>query len=215
MKIFIDTANIEEIRECYNMGIIQGVTTNPSLVAKTGRCLEDVINDISSLIDGPISGEINPNLKSAEQMIEEGKQIASIHKNIVVKIPTTVEGLKACRVLCQQGIKTNLTLVFSVGQALLAAQAGATYISPFIGRLDDISEDGIQLIEDIVNVFKNYQISAQIIAASVRSPLHVMRCAKAGVDIVTVPYQVINQLINHPLSQAGMEKFKNDYNSSI
>lgn len=215
MKIFIDTANIEEIRECYNMGIIQGVTTNPSLVAKTGRCLEDVINDISSLIDGPISGEINPNLKSAEQMIEEGKQIASIHKNIVVKIPTTVEGLKACRVLCQQGIKTNLTLVFSVGQALLAAQAGATYISPFIGRLDDISEDGIQLIEDIVNVFKNYQISAQIIAASVRSPLHVMRCAKASVDIVTVPYQVINQLINHPLSQAGMEKFKNDYNSSI
>lgn len=211
MKIFIDTANINEIRDAATLGIIDGVTTNPSLIAKEGKKLEDVIGEICSLIDGPISGEIKATTTDWHDMVEEGKQIAKLHKNMVVKIPMTKDGLIAVKELTKLGIKTNVTLIFSVNQALLAAKAGATYVSPFVGRLDDISEDGIQLIYDIVDVFTNYDITTEIIAASIRHPMHVVECAKAGADIATIPYKVIMQMIKHPLTDQGIDKFILDY----
>lgn len=211
MKIFIDTANIEEIRDASTLGIIDGVTTNPSLIAKEGKKLEDVIGEICSLVDGPISGEIKATTTNWKDMVSEGIEIAKLHKNMVVKIPMTKDGLIAVKELTKLNIKTNVTLVFSVNQALLAAKAGATFVSPFVGRLDDISEDGIQLIYDIVDVFTNYDISTEIIAASIRHPMHAVECAKAGADIATIPYKVIMQMIKHPLTDQGIEKFVNDY----
>lgn len=211
MKFFIDTANVDEIREANEMGIICGVTTNPSLIAKEGRDFKQVIQEITSIVDGPISGEVKATTVDAEGMIKEGREIAAIHPNMVVKIPMTVEGLKAVKVLAAEGIKTNVTLVFSAAQALLAARAGAAYVSPFLGRLDDISMPGIDLIEDIMDIFMTHGIETEIIAASVRNPIHVIDCAKAGADIATVPYKVLIQMTKHPLTDQGIEKFKKDY----
>lgn len=211
MKIFIDTANIEEIKDAASLGILDGVTTNPSLIAKEGKKLEDVIGEICSLVDGPISGEIKATTTKWQDMVNEGKEIAKFHKNMVVKIPMTKDGLIAVKELSKLGIKTNVTLVFSVNQALLAAKAGATFVSPFVGRLDDISENGLALIYDIVEVFNNYNINTEIIAASIRHPMHVVECAKAGADIATIPYKVLMQMIKHPLTDQGIEKFVNDY----
>ena len=211
MRFFIDTANVEEIKAANDMGIICGVTTNPSLIAKEGRDFNQVIAEIASIVDGPISGEVKATTTDAEGMIQEGRAIAAIHPNMVVKIPMTVEGLKAVKVLNQEGIKTNVTLVFSAAQALLAARAGATYVSPFLGRLDDISMPGIDLIEEITEIFGMHDISTQIIAASIRNPIHVIDCAQAGADIATVPYKVLVQMTKHPLTDQGIEKFKKDY----
>ena len=212
MKFFIDTANVDEIREANDMGIICGVTTNPSLIAKEGRVFEEVIAEIASIVDGPISGEVKATTTDAEGMIAEGREIAKIHPNMVVKIPMTVEGLKAVKVLTAEGIKTNVTLIFTANQALLAARAGATYVSPFLGRLDDISQPGIELIRTISDIFMNYpEIETEIIAASVRNPIHVTDCALAGADIATVPYSVIEQMTKHPLTTAGIDKFVKDY----
>ncbi len=211
MKFFIDTAKVDDIKKANEMGVICGVTTNPSLIAKEGRDFTEVITEIISIVDGPISGEVKATTEKAEDMIKEGRIIASIHKNMVVKIPMTVEGLKAVKVLSKEGIKTNVTLIFSANQALLAARAGATYVSPFLGRLDDISQPGISLIKDIVNIFDVHKIETQIIAASVRSTIHVTDCAIAGADIATVPYYVIEQMTKHPLTDQGIEKFKEDY----
>ncbi|MCI8858387.1 MAG: fructose-6-phosphate aldolase [Lachnospiraceae bacterium] len=211
MKFFIDTANVEDIRKANDMGVICGVTTNPSLIAKEGRDFSEVIKEITTIVDGPISGEVKATTVDAEGMIKEGREIAAIHKNMIVKIPMTVEGLKAVKVLAAEGIKTNVTLIFSANQALLAAKAGATYVSPFLGRLDDISQPGIDLIEDIVAIFSNYDIKTEIIAASVRNPIHVTDCALAGADIATVPYSVIEQMTKHPLTDQGIEKFQKDY----
>ncbi|MGC6175185.1 fructose-6-phosphate aldolase [Lacrimispora sp. 38-1] len=211
MRFFIDTANVEEIRMADEMGIICGVTTNPSLIAKEGRIFKEVIAEIASIVDGPISGEVKATTTDAKGMIEEGREIAAIHPNMVVKIPMTPEGLKAVKVLHSEGIKTNVTLVFSSAQALLAARAGATYVSPFLGRLDDISMPGIDLINDIMEIFQIHGIETEIIAASVRNPIHVIDCAKAGADIATVPYKVLLQMTAHPLTDQGIEKFKKDY----
>ena len=211
MKFFIDTANVEDIRKANDMGVICGVTTNPSLIAKEGRDFNEVIKEITSIVDGPISGEVKATTVDAEGMIAEGRQIAAIHPNMVVKIPMTVEGLKAVKILSAEGIKTNVTLIFSANQALLAAEAGATYVSPFLGRLDDISQPGIDLISDIVTIFDNYGYETEIIAASVRNPIHVTDCALAGADIATVPYNVIVQMTKHPLTDVGIEKFQADY----
>lgn len=212
MKFFIDTAKIEDIKKANDMGVICGVTTNPSLIAKEGRVFEEVIAEIASIVDGPISGEVKATTTDAAGMIEEGKAIAAIHPNMVVKIPMTVEGLKAVKALTALGIKTNVTLVFSANQALLAARAGATYVSPFLGRLDDISTRGTDLIAEIVTIFEAAgDIDTQIIAASIRHPMHVTECALAGADIATVPYKVIEQMVNHPLTTAGIEKFRLDY----
>ena len=211
MRFFIDTANVEEIKAANDMGIICGVTTNPSLIAKEGRDFNQVIAEIASIVDGPISGEVKAPATDAEGMIQEGRAIAAIHPNMVVKIPMTVEGLKAVKVLNQEGIKTNVTLVFSAAQALLAARAGATYVSPFLGRLDDISMPGIDLIEEITEIFGMHDINTQIIAASIRNPIHVIDCARAGADIATVPYKVLVQMTKHPLTDQGIEKFKKDY----
>jgi len=211
MRFFIDTANVEEIRMADEMGIICGVTTNPSLIAKEGRIFKEVIAEIASIVDGPISGEVKATTTDAKGMIDEGRDIAAIHPNMVVKIPMTPEGLKAVKVLHSEGIKTNVTLVFSCAQALLAARAGATYVSPFLGRLDDISMPGIDLINDIMEIFQIHGIETEIIAASVRNPIHVIDCAKAGADIATVPYKVLLQMTGHPLTDQGIEKFKKDY----
>ena len=211
MKFFIDTAHVEDIRKANDMGVICGVTTNPSLIAKEGRDFKEVISEIASIVDGPISGEVKATTVDAEGMIKEGREIAAIHPNMVVKIPMTVEGLKAVKVLSKEGIKTNVTLVFSVNQAMLAAEAGATYVSPFLGRLDDINQPGIDLIRDIVDVFQNYGYETEIIAASIRNPIHVTDCALAGADIATIPYKVIEQMTKHPLTDAGIEKFQKDY----
>ena len=199
MKFFIDTANVNEIREANDMGIICGVTTNPSLIAKEGRDFTQVIQEIADIVDGPISGEVKATTTTAEGMIAEGREIAKIHSNMVVKIPMTKEGLKAIRVLSAEGIKTNCTLIFSPTQALLAARAGATYVSPFLGRLDDISTAGLKLIEDITCIFSKYDdISTQIICASVRNPMQIVECAKYGADIATVPFKVLMQMMCHP-----------------
>lgn len=212
MRFFIDTAKIEDIRKANDMGVICGVTTNPSLIAKEGRDFEEVIAEIASIVDGPISGEVKATTTDAEGMVEEGKAIAAIHPNMVVKIPMTAEGLKAVKALTALGIKTNVTLVFTANQALLAARAGATYVSPFLGRLDDISTRGTDLITEIVTIFEAAgDIDTQIIAASIRHPMHVTECALAGAHIATVPYKVIEQMINHPLTTAGIEKFRVDY----
>ena len=213
MKFFIDTANVEEIRKANDMGVIAGVTTNPSLIAKEGRDYAETLAEIASFVDGPISGEVKATTADAEGMIAEGREIYKLDpKHMVVKIPMTAEGLKAIKVLSSEGIPTNCTLIFSANQALLAARAGATYVSPFLGRLDDISQPGIDLIRDISEIFANYpDINCEIIAASVRNPIHVTDCALAGADIATVPFGVIMQMTKHPLTDAGIEKFKADY----
>ena len=211
MKFFLDTANVEDIKKANDMGVICGVTTNPSLIAKEGRDFNEVIKEITSIVDGPISGEVKATTVDAEGMIAEGREIAAIHPNMIVKIPMTVEGLKAVKVLSAEGIKTNVTLIFSANQALLAARAGATYVSPFLGRLDDINMPGINLIEDIVQIFENYGIETEIIAASIRNTVHVTDCALAGADIATVPYAVIEQMTKHPLTDQGIVKFQQDY----
>ena len=202
---------VEDIKKANDMGVICGVTTNPSLIAKEGRVFEEVIAEIASIVDGPISGEVRATTTDAESMIREGREIAKIHKNMVVKIPMTVEGLKAVKVLSSEGIKTNVTLIFTANQALLAARAGASYVSPFLGRLDDISTKGIDLVAEIAEMFDVARIETEIIAASVRNPIHVTECALAGADIATVPYKVIEQMTHHPLTDAGIEKFKQDY----
>lgn len=212
MRFFIDTAKVEDIRKANDMGVICGVTTNPSLIAKEGRDFNEVIAEITSIVDGPISGEVKATTTDAEGMIAEGREIAKIHSNMVVKIPMTMEGLKACKILSSEGIKTNVTLIFSASQALLAARAGATYVSPFLGRLDDINMSGIQLIRDIADIFAVADgIETQIIAASIRNSVHVTECALAGADVATVPYSVIEAMTKHPLTDAGITKFQDDY----
>ncbi len=212
MELFIDTANLDEIKKAAAMGIISGVTTNPSLAAKEGkRDIKDLIAEIASIVDGPISAEVIST--ESEGMIREGRELSKIHPNIVVKIPMTEEGLKAVKVLSAEGIDTNMTLIFSANQAILAANAGATYASPFVGRLDDIDFDGMQLISDIMEIYNIYGIETKVIAASIRHPLHVTQAAMAGADIATVPYKVLLQMVKHPLTDAGLERFLNDYKS--
>ena len=212
MKFFVDTAKIEDIKKANDMGVICGVTTNPSLIAKEGgKSQEEILKEIASIVDGPISGEVKATTVDAEGMIAEGREIAKLHPNMVVKIPMTVEGLKATKVLASEGVKVNVTLIFSANQALLAARAGAAYVSPFLGRLDDISQPGIDLIEMITAIFDNYGIDTEIIAASIRNPIHVTDCALAGADIATVPYSVIEQMTKHPLTDQGIEKFQKEY----
>ena len=212
MKLFVDTAKIEDIVKANDMGVICGVTTNPSLIAKEGgRSQEDVLKEICAIVDGPISGEVKATTVDAEGMIAEGREIAKLHPNMVVKIPMTIDGLKATKVLASEGIKVNVTLIFSAGQALLAANAGAAYVSPFMGRLDDISVPGIDLISSIAEMFAVQGIETEIIAASIRNPIHVTDCALAGADIATVPYSVIEQMTKHPLTDIGIDKFQKDY----
>ena len=215
MRFFIDTANIEEIREAVALGIICGVTTNPSLIAKEGHVPEERIAQIARIVDGPVSGEVKAATKEAEGMVEEGRKIAAIHPNMVVKIPMTREGLKAVKVLAAEGIRTNVTLIFNAAQALLAARAGAAYVSPFLGRLDDISVPGIGLIRDITEIFRLHQIDTKVIAASIRDPIHVIDCAKAGADIATVPYKVLMQMFEHPLTEIGIRRFLRDYETAF
>ena len=212
MKIFIDTANVEDIRKASKLGILSGVTTNPSLIAKEGRDLKEVIEEICSIVDGPISAEVI-SLKS-EKMIEEGRELAKLHKNIVIKIPMCEEGLKAVSVLSKEGIRTNVTLIFSPLQALLSARAGASFVSPFLGRLDDIGNPGIDVVSEISELFSIHGIETEIIAASIRNPMHVLDVAMAGANIATIPYKVIIQMIKHPLTDIGIEKFTKDYESS-
>lgn len=209
MKLFIDTANVEEIRKANEMGVICGVTTNPSLIAKEGRDFKDVVKEITEIVDGPISAEVIS--LEADGMVTEALELAKIHKNIVIKIPMTPEGLKAVKVLSAKGIKTNVTLIFSASQALLAARAGASFVSPFVGRLDDIGMDGITLISDIAEIFNIHSIETEIISASIRGPMHVTNSALAGADIATVPYNVIMQMTKHPLTDSGIEKFLKDW----
>lgn len=213
MKLFLDTANVEHIREANEMGVICGVTTNPSLIAKEGRDFTETIKEITEIVDGPISGEVIS--EDAEGMIKEGREIAAIHQNMIVKIPMTVEGLKAVKVLASEGIKTNVTLIFSANQALLAANAGATYVSPFLGRVDDISMDGMELVRTIAEIFDIHGITTEIIAASVRHPIHVIEAARAGAHIATVPYGLVMQMVKHPLTGVGLEKFKADWASAF
>lgn len=208
MRFFIDTANIDEIKEANDLGVVCGVTTNPSLIAKEGRDFTEVVNEITTIVDGPISAEVLS--MDHKQMIEEAEKLAAIHDNIVIKIPMCAEGLKAVKDLSEKGIRTNITLIFSASQALLAARAGASYVSPFVGRLDDISFDGLRLIEEITEIFEASYIPTEIIVASVRNPLHVIEAAKMGADIATVPYKVIMQMINHPLTDRGIEAFIKD-----
>ncbi len=211
MELFIDTANVEEIKEIYDWGVIAGVTTNPTLVAKEEKNFISVLNEIIDIVDGPISAEVIGT--TANEMVEEAEQLSDLSKNIVIKIPMTEEGLKAVKILSKKRIKTNVTLIFSSTQALLAAQAGATYVSPFVGRLDDISFDGIELIREIADIFTNYDINTQIIAASIRHPLHVTQAALAGADIATIPYKVLKQMVKHPLTDKGVAQFLADWES--
>lgn len=211
MKIFIDTANVDHIREANDLGVICGVTTNPSLIAKEGKKFEDVVKEITTIVDGPISAEVIS--LEHEGMIKEAKELVKIHKNIVIKIPMTLEGLKAVKALSAEGIKTNVTLIFSATQALLAARAGATYVSPFLGRIDDIGAVGMNLIEEIVDIFNIHAIETEIIAASVRNPLHVIEAARCGCHIATIPYNVIIQMAKHPLTDSGIERFLKDWES--
>ena len=212
MRFFIDTANIEEIKKANELGVICGVTTNPSLIAREGRDLTEAITEITSIVDGPISAEVIA--LDSEGMVKQGMELAKIHRNIVVKIPMTEEGLKATKILAANGIKTNVTLIFSATQALLAARAGATYVSPFAGRLDDIGFNGLNLIEEIVTIFENNDINTEIIVASVRNPIHVLESAKLGADIATIPLKVIEAMVKHPLTDKGIESFMNDWNKS-
>ncbi|URZ17262.1 fructose-6-phosphate aldolase [Clostridium felsineum] len=213
MKFFLDTANVDHIREANEMGVICGVTTNPSLIAKEGRDFKEVIKEITEIVDGPISGEVVS--EDSEGMIKEGREIAAIHKNMIVKIPMTKEGLKAVKVLKKEGIRTNVTLIFSAAQALLAANAGATYVSPFLGRIDDISMVGMDLVRDIAEIFEIHGIETEIIAASIRTPIHVIEAAKAGANIATVPYKIVMQMLNHPLTKEGLQKFKKDWQEAF
>lgn len=209
MKFFIDTADVNEIREAHELGLVDGVTTNPSLIAKSGRKFEDVIKEIVSIVDGPISAEVIS--LEHDGMINEALELAKIHKNIVIKLPMCPEGLKATKTLTDKGIKTNVTLIFTAMQALLAAKAGATYVSPFVGRLDDISQNGMGIIEDIRTIFDNYGYNAEIIVASVRNPIHVLDSALIGADVATIPFSVMMQLAKHPLTDAGIKKFLEDW----
>ncbi|MDQ0285008.1 transaldolase [Desulfofundulus luciae] len=209
MQLFLDTANVEEIKKAYALGVISGVTTNPSLIAREGRDFAEVVREITAIVDGPISAEAVST--EAEGMIAEAEELAAIHPNIVVKIPMTGEGLKAVKFLSSKGIKTNVTLVFSANQALLAALAGATYVSPFVGRLDDVGHDGLELIQDIMAIYSNYDFPTKVIAASIRHPVHVVMAARAGADIATVPYKVLMQMLKHPLTDTGIEKFLADW----
>ncbi|HEX3033082.1 MAG TPA: fructose-6-phosphate aldolase [Bacillota bacterium] len=209
MKIFIDTANVEEIRQANELGVISGVTTNPSLIAKEGRNFREVVKEICAVVDGPISAEVIS--LEADGMVKEARELAAIHPNIVIKIPMCPEGLKATKILSSEGIRTNVTLIFSAGQALLGALAGATYVSPFVGRLDDVGQDGMTLIRDIVLIFEQYGLSTQIISASIRHPIHVIESAKAGAHIATIPYNIILQLTQHPLTDKGIQRFLEDW----
>lgn len=213
MKFFIDTANVDEIKRAAALGVIDGVTTNPSLIAKEGLALKDVITDICNIVDGPISAEVISLI--SEEMVKEARELAKLHKNVVIKIPMCEEGLKAVSILHKEGIKTNVTLIFSAQQGLLAAKAGASFVSPFMGRLDDIGNGGIQVIEDLAQIFDYYGIETEIIAASIRHPMHVLDCAKAGAHIATIPYKVITQMVKHPLTDAGIEKFLSDYSKTL
>jgi len=212
MKFFIDTANIDEIKEASKMGMVDGVTTNPSLIAKEGRDFEEVIKEICEIVDGPISAEVIST--DAEGMVKEARHLAGIHDNIVVKIPMTVDGLKATRTLTGEGIKTNVTLVFSPLQALMAAKAGATYVSPFVGRLDDLAHEGLLLVEQIVEIYSNYAFDTEIIVASIRNPLHVLESALMGADIATIPFNVLSKLAAHPLTDKGLKAFLDDWNKA-
>ncbi|UOW66735.1 fructose-6-phosphate aldolase [Paraclostridium bifermentans] len=213
MKIFIDTANVDEIKEAATWGILDGVTTNPSLIAKEGRDLKEVINEICEIVDGPISAEVIS--LEADKMVEEALELVRLHKNIVIKLPMCIEGLKAVKILSEKNIKTNVTLIFSSQQALLAAKAGATYVSPFVGRLDDIGVTGVDLISDIANIFEVHSINTEIISASIRNPIHVSECAMAGSDIATIPFNVLKQMAKHPLTDIGIEKFLSDYKNML
>jgi transaldolase len=212
VKLFIDTANVDEIRAAWSMGIISGVTTNPSLVAREGRDFRQVLEEIVAVVDGPISAEVL-SLEAAE-MVAEARQLAAIHPNIVIKIPMTAEGLQAVATLAKEGIRTNVTLIFSANQALLAARAGASFVSPFVGRLDDVGQDGIYLVEEIVDIFRQHELSTQVIAASIRHPMHVTQAARAGAHIATIPYAVINQMLKHPLTDAGIARFLADWEAA-
>lgn len=209
MQFFLDSANLEEIRQAWNMGVIAGVTTNPSLVAKEGKDFHTLLQEIAQVVNGPISAEVIA--LDLEGMLKEARELARLHKNIVVKIPMTEEGLKAVKVLRQEGIKTNVTLIFNAVQALLAARAGADYVSPFLGRLDDIGENGLNLAEEICDIFSAHAIDTKVIAASIRNPVHVTESAKMGVDFATVPFKVLRQLFKHPLTDAGIERFLADW----
>jgi transaldolase len=209
MKFFIDTADVEEIRKAHAMGVLDGVTTNPSLLAKVGRGLEETIREICTIVDGPVSAECVS--LEAPELIKEGRTLAKIHDNVVVKIPMGVEGMKAVKALTAEGIRTNVTLCFSANQALLSAKAGATYISPFVGRLDDISQDGMELIAHIIEIYQNYDFTTQVLVASIRNPVHVLQAARMGADVATLPYNVITQLANHPLTDIGIKKFLADW----
>jgi transaldolase len=209
MKFFIDTANIEEIKKAVALGMVDGVTTNPSLIAKENRPFEDLLLEICELVDGPVNGEVIS--LDAEGMVGEGRKLAAFHQNIVVKIPMTTEGLKAVKILSGENIRTNVTLIFSSMQALMAAKAGAAYVSPFVGRLDDISQVGMDLVSDIMNIYGNYGYETEIIVASIRNPIHVVEAALIGADISTIPFKVIDQLAKHPLTDIGMEKFLADW----
>ncbi len=211
MKLFIDTANVDEIRKANDLGVICGVTTNPSLIAKEGRDFKEVVKEITSIVDGPISAEVI-SLES-ETMVKEAMELVKIHENIVIKIPMCLEGLKAVKALSAKGIKTNVTLIFSAAQALLAARAGATYVSPFVGRLDDIGQEGINLISEVSEIFSIHGIETEIISASIRNPIHVTASAMAGAHIATVPYKIIEQMTKHPLTDAGIERFLKDWES--
>ncbi len=212
MKFFIDTANVDEIREVASWGVLAGVTTNPSLVAKEGRDFKQVLREILEIVDGPISAEVI-SLK-ADEMVEEARQYYEMHENIVIKLPMTDEGLKACARLSSKGVKTNMTLIFNPNQALLCARAGATFVSPFVGRLDDISTDGIQLIRDVAEIFDLHGLDTEIISASIRHPQHVVESAKAGAHIATIPYKVFKQMLKHPLTDAGIERFLKDWEAA-
>jgi len=213
MKLFMDSANVKEIQEISEMGIISGVTTNPSLIAREGRVFEEVVREIAAIVDGPISGEVMSSDK--EGMIAEGRRISGIHRNMVVKVPITQEGLKAVKVLTAEGIKTNVTLIFTTGQALLAARAGAAFVSPFLGRLDDVATDSLLVVKDISDIFRMHRIDTQIIAASMRSPLQVVSAAKSGANIATVSYAILIQMLKHPLTDEGIEKFQRDWNKAF
>jgi transaldolase len=208
MKIFIDSADLTEIKDAASMGVVDGVTTNPSLVAKTGKALERVIAEICEIIDGPISAEVTAT--DADGIVREGKLLAAIHPNVVVKVPLIAEGIRAVKILSGEGIRTNVTLCFSAPQALLAAKAGASYISPFIGRIDDVGGDGLELIEQLVTIYNNYGYETEVLAASIRHPVHLVRCAELGADVATLPHKVILQLLQHPLTDLGLAKFLED-----
>ncbi|MCW1930276.1 MAG: fructose-6-phosphate aldolase [Candidatus Kerfeldbacteria bacterium] len=213
MKYFLDTADIEAIKKAASTGVLDGITTNPSLIVKSGRKFEDVIREIAGIVDGPISAEVTA-LDTAG-MLEQSRPLIAIHPNIVIKVPMTEAGIAACAALSKQHVRVNVTLIFDVNQAMLAAHAGATFASPFCGRLDDIGQDGVKLVEEIVKAFRNYKVSTQVLAASIRSADHVRRCALAGADVVTVPPQVFHELFSHPLTDAGIEKFLNDWKSAV